>query len=150
VTYRSVVVGTDGSPTAAVAVRHAAELAKAFGARLTVVSAYSGGEAASLERGSTEVPAEMRWMLTDAGQADDRAASGRTVALEVGVEDVSCRVQDGDPATVLLDVADDVGADLLVVGSKGMSTAARFLLGSVANKVSHHSPCDLIIVHTAP
>ena len=148
--YRSIVVGTDGSATAALAVRHAAELAKAFGARLTVVSAFSSGTAAAVERAVGDVPLDMQWMLTDSAQADELAATGRAIAEEVGVAQVACRVQSGDPATVLLDQADDVGADLLVVGSKGMSTASRFLLGSVANKVSHHSPCDVVIVHTAP
>ena len=148
--YRSIVVGTDGSATAALAVRHAAELAKAFGARLTVVSAFSPGTSAAVERAAGDVPLDMQWMLTDSAQADELAATGRAIAEEVGVKQVALRVQAGDPATVLLDQADDVGADLLVVGSKGMSTASRFLLGSVANKVSHHSPCDVVIVHTAP
>ena len=51
-----------------------------------------------------------------------------------------------DPASVLADLAS--GYDLLVVGNKGMTGASRFLLGSVPNKVSHHSPCSLLIVHT--
>jgi nucleotide-binding universal stress UspA family protein len=53
-----------------------------------------------------------------------------------------------DPASALLDTAEKVGADLLVVGSKGMSGPGRFLLGSVPNKISHHCPCNLLIVNT--
>ena len=59
-------------------------------------------------------------------------------------------VESGPPAEVLVTAAEEVGADLLVVGSVGMSGARRFMLGNVPNKVSHHAPCDLLIVHTAP
>ena len=54
-----------------------------------------------------------------------------------------------DAATALIDVAEEVGADLLVIGNRGMSGARRFILGSVPNKISHHSPCSLLIVDTA-
>jgi hypothetical protein len=45
-------------------------------------------------------------------------------------------------------VAEETGADLIVVGNKGMTGAERFLLGSVPNKVSHHAPCSVLIVRT--
>ena len=60
---------------------------------------------------------------------------------------VETRVRAGDPAAALVDEAGE-GYDLLVVGNKGMTGAGRFLLGSVPNKVSHHSPCPLLIVRT--
>ena len=55
---------------------------------------------------------------------------------------------EGDPADAILDVAEQVNADLIVVGNKGMTGAKRFLLGSVPNKVSHHAPCSVIIIRT--
>ena len=64
-----------------------------------------------------------------------------------GVE-VTPHAMDGDPADAILDVAEKVGADLIMVGNKGMTGARRFLLGSVPNKVSHHSPCSVIIART--
>ena len=146
--YRNVVVGTDGSETAELAVRHAAELAKAFGARLTVVTAFIPNpeeEAKRLE----EAPDDVRWAITDATSADERARQARTIARDAGVKDVVLRVDSGDPAALLIDAADGIG-DVIVVGSKGMTSAKRFVLGSVPNKVSHHAPCDVIIVHTAP
>ena len=143
--YRNVVVGTDGSETAAAAVRHAAELAKAFGARLTVVTAYVPTPGASND---ADIPEELRWMVTDVAGAEERAGAGKTVAAAVGVADVRTRVGKGDPAEMLIEAAEDTGGDLIVVGSKGMASAARFVLGSVPNRVSHHAPCDVIIVHT--
>jgi nucleotide-binding universal stress UspA family protein len=145
--YRNVVVGTDGSETAAAAVRHAAELAKAFGARLTVVTAYSQ-TAGSGGADDPALPDELRWMITDVAGAEERAGAGKAVAAEVGLRDVRTRVGKGDPAEMLIEAAEDTGGDLIVVGSKGMASAARFVLGSVPNKVSHHAPCDVIIVHT--
>ena len=146
--YRNVIVGTDGSETAELAVRHAAQLAKAFDARLTIVTAFipdPDEEARRLQ----EAPSDVRWAITDATSADERARRGRDIAREVGVDDVSIRVDSGEPAMLLIDAADDTGGDVIVVGSKGMTGAKRFVLGSVPNKVSHHAPCDVVIVHTA-
>jgi nucleotide-binding universal stress UspA family protein len=144
--YRNVVVGTDGSETASAAVRHAAQLAKAFGARLTVVTAYVQTPGGSAD--ASDVPDELRWMVTDVVGAEERAGAGKSVAAEVGLTDVRTRVGKGDPAEMLIEAAEDTGGDLIVVGSKGMASASRFVLGSVPNKVSHHAPCDVIIVHT--
>ena len=55
----------------------------------------------------------------------------------------------GNPPDVLLAAAADFGADVIVVGSKGLTGASRFVLGSVASAVSHHAPCDVLIVQTA-
>lgn len=148
--YRSVVVGTDGSETAQDAVRQAADVAKAFGARLTVVTAYQPHSTEEVTRSQDEVPEDLKYLLTDVNQAEDLAGRGRELAKQLGLSDVRVRTASGDPAEALLGVADDVSADLIVVGSKGMTKASRFLLGSVPNRVSHHAPCDVFIVHTAP
>jgi nucleotide-binding universal stress UspA family protein len=147
--YRNVVVGTDGSETAEHAVRHAAQLAKANSARLTVVTAFLPDPEEEAKR-LQQAPADVRWAITDATSADERARHGREIAREAGVEDVMIRVDSGDPATLLIDAADSTGGDVIVVGSKGMTGAKRFILGSVPNKISHHAPCDVLIVHTAP
>jgi nucleotide-binding universal stress UspA family protein len=147
--YRNVVVGTDGSETAELAVRSAAELAAAFGARLTVVTAFTPRPEEEAKR-VQEAPEDVRWAITDATSAEEHARQARTIARDMGVEDVVLRVDSGDPASLLIDAANDSGADVIVVGSKGMTSAKRFVLGSVPNKVSHHAPCDVAIIHTAP
>lgn len=146
-TYRSIVVGTDGSATATEAVRHAAELAAAFDAELVVVTAYTPNPAA-VARAQQEAPEDLRWRISDSAAAEERAASGRGVAAEAGAGRVRCRVEAGDPAAVIVDIARDVAADVIVVGSKGMASPARFILGSVPNTVTHHAPCDVLVVHT--
>jgi nucleotide-binding universal stress UspA family protein len=145
--YRRVVVGTDGSDTATVAVRQAAELTASFGAELVIVTAFEADHA--LDAARQEAPEELRWRITSVGSAEEKADHARRVASQAGVGKVRLRAEQGDPAQVLIDVAEDVGADCIVVGSKGMASAARFVLGSVPNTVSHHAPCDVLIVHTA-
>ena len=61
---------------------------------------------------------------------------------------VSTFAREGDAADAILDVAEERGADLIVVGNKGMTGAKRFVLGSVPNKISHHAPCSVLIVRT--
>ncbi|MDQ1437811.1 MAG: hypothetical protein QOK43_1440 [Acidimicrobiaceae bacterium] len=145
--YRNVVVGTDGSPTATAAVTAAAELASASGARLTVVTAFAP-HPAQTARAMEEAPEEIKWRITESGQADEKAGEACRLARELGVKDVRARSEPGDPAEALIGVAEDTGGDVIVVGSKGMTGAARFVLGSVPNKVSHHAPCDVLIVNT--
>ncbi len=70
------------------------------------------------------------------------------LAREGGVENVETFARQGDAADAIIDVAEEQGCDLIVVGNKGMTGAKRFLLGSVPNKISHHAPCSVLIVRT--
>ena len=74
-------------------------------------------------------------------------AHAEAVFRSEGVE-AECHARRGDPADVLLSAAEDLGADLIVVGNRGMTGTKRFLLGSVPNKVSHHASCSVMILHT--
>ena len=147
--YTHVLVGTDGSDTAAEAVRHAARLAGAFGAKLTIVTAYSP-EPDKTARTQADVPADLQWQVTDSAVATERAEAARRLARDEGAGEVAIYVEAGDPADVVVETADLRGADVIVVGSKGMMSPSRFLTGSVPNKISHHPPCDVIIVRTVP
>jgi nucleotide-binding universal stress UspA family protein len=147
VTYQRIVVGTDGSETARRAVEHAARLAVSVGASLIAVTAYDP-HPQGLERDRAEAPDDIKWRITASGLADDHARGAAHLAREVGVTQAMALSEAGTAADALLDVAERRRADLIVVGSKGMSSAGRFLLGSVPNAVSHHAPCDVMIVST--
>ena len=121
--YTHILVGTDGSATAAIAVDRAVEVAAATGARLTILT----------------VDREERGRKIVDEVAGKHAGSG---------VDIETKVIAGDPASVLVDETEQGGYDLLVVGNKGMTGASRFFLGSVPNKVSHHAPTALLIVRT--
>ena len=148
--YRRVLVGTDGSETASAAVRHAAGLARVTGAELVVVTAYTTDplHERQLADERDQAPEDVRWMITDVGEAEDRLVGAKRIAADEGVAHVRTRSEEGAPAPVLIDAAQELLADVIVVGNRGMAGAGRFLLGSVPNKVSHHAPCDVLIVHT--
>ncbi len=145
--FRSIVVGTDGSDTAAQAVRQAIELARSVGARIELVSAYEPVSDARLREQSIQVPEDLQWMINprDGVQAMLEAAASEIHAAGVEVEVFALQ---GDPADAILDVAEERGSELIVIGNKGMTGAKRFLLGSVPNKVSHHAPCSVLIIRT--
>ena len=86
----------------------------------------------------------------DRQSARGRGAPARedAEALKGSGVEVETMPREGDPADAILDVAEEKGADLIVVGNKGMTGAKRFLLGSVPNKISHHAPCSVMIIRT--
>jgi nucleotide-binding universal stress UspA family protein len=131
--FAPIVVGTDGSEPAKIAVRTAAELAGRLGAAVHVVSAAyriqsgnPGGVDSRVERALKDAAAEMKAR---------------------GVE-VETHARNGDPAEAIVLVAGEQAAGLIVIGNRGMTAGRRFLLGDVPNKVSHHAPCSVLIVRT--
>jgi nucleotide-binding universal stress UspA family protein len=145
--FKSIVVGTDGSETAAEAAREAIELAKAVGATLEIVSAYEPVPAQRLNEIKREAPEDLQWAISPRSEVDATLQAAAGPAREAGVS-VNVYPRQGDPADAILDVAEETGADLIVVGNRGMTGAKRFLLGSVPNKVSHHAPCSVLIIRT--
>ena len=145
--FTRIVVGTDGSETAAQAVTQAIELAKLSGAQLSIVSAYSPAPGRRVQAEQQEAPADVHYELgprEDVNLVLDAAAAE---AKKAGV-DVQTHPVEADPADAILNVAEETKADLIVVGNKGMTGARRYLLGSVPNNVSHHAPCSVLIART--
>lgn len=118
--YQSVLVATDGSPTAAHAARLGAELAAALDAKITL--AHVGDELMG------------RIILKD-------------TAERLGEPDLPLRIAAGEPGRTIARLVETGRHDLVVVGNKGMTGAGR-VLGSVPNTVSHTAGCDVLIVHT--
>jgi nucleotide-binding universal stress UspA family protein len=146
--FGSVLVGTDGSDTATTAIRYAIDLARQFGARLVIVSAYEPVSGQRLARGRTEVPEDLQWMINPRAEVLTVLEAAEQEAHAAGVTSVETFARQGDAADAVLDIAEEQRSDLIVMGNKGMTGAKRFLLGSVPNKVSHHAPCSVLIVRT--
>ena len=140
---RSIVVGTDGSEAAQEAVRQATDLASREGARLHLVAAYPDPQVLreKITGGATTEPVDLRGVAIGVLK---RAEHG----VPKGVE-LETYAREGDPAEVIIQVANEQQADLIVIGSSGLTGIKRFLLGSVSNKVSHHAPCSVMIVRRA-
>ena len=136
----TIVVGTDGSPNAQAAVHRATGIAKDGGARLHLVSAYP--DAAFSEEISSSAkrqPVNLREVAESVLAREEGAIAAQ------GVE-VMSHARQGEPAHVIVQVAEEQNADLIVVGARGLTGLKRFLLGSVSSKLSHHAPCSLMIV----
>jgi nucleotide-binding universal stress UspA family protein len=145
--FSSIVVGTDGSETAAQAVREAVDMASALGATLELVSAYAPVSEQRLRAERREAPADVQWATNPRREVEASLADAADVAQSAGVK-THTHARQGDPADVIVELAEEREADLIIVGNKGMTGAKRFLLGSVPDKISHHAPCSVLIVRT--
>ena len=116
------------------------ELVRGGGVRVHLVCAYPGRT--TLERlglSARQEPIDLR------GVAADVLARAEGRLREAGFA-VDKHAREGDPAQTIIDVAGDQNADLIVVGAHGTTELRRFMIGSVANKLSHHAPSSLLIV----
>lgn len=143
--FQQIVVGIDGSATAQVALETAAELARGHQATLHVVSAYT---AARLTPASA-IASSDRLMRGEFDAVQQHATDVVKAASELVGGDVKTESHAvaGEAASALTETAERLGADLIVVGSKGMRGARR-LLGSIPNTVAHQAPCAVLIVKT--
>lgn len=150
--YDVIVAGTDGSPTAAKAVRHAGELARAFGAKLHLVTACHVVDPATLVSAvaasnylvaPTEPPPASAELDAARAVLEDLAAPLRADGV-----DVTCWPVPGQAADAIIGLAETRAADLIVVGSRGMTGARGRLLGSVPNSVAHKARCAVLVVKT--
>ncbi len=171
-----ILVATDGSETGARAVGMAAELAAKLGAKLTVGHVLMHREPpeglehmaevehmvrqtsqTALSPAPDDIPGTMTTMFKASGDAAHTArivaalgdaivdhAAGR--ARKIGAENVETRVTDGDYAEAILDMADSGGADMIVLGRRGLGRFKRLLQGSVSTKVINHADCPVLTV----
>lgn len=148
--FTTIVVGTDGSDSAAIAVRRACELAKAGGGTLHIVHAYQPMNPGSVAVGTANMGPTVDVEKVNVGITDHAALVCENASASVTAEEVAHETHSvpGDPTDALISVAEQVGADLVVVGNRGMTGVKRFILGNVPNKISHHAPCSVLIVDT--
>ncbi len=141
--FSTIVVGTDGSPTAKRAVERAGTLARTCGATLHLV--HGCGEAPKTTKSVMDLP--VATPEENLHQLEDQLERQAGVLRDDGC-DVHCHLVSAPGAEAILRCADDLGADLVVVGSQGMTGKRRFILGSVPNAVVHRAPCNVLIIHT--
>ncbi len=145
--YKVIMVPLDGSPLAEKALPHAVEIARKFGARLTlfaVIESYQVytqpgvvGPIVSVPMESEEETNAMRRYLR--GIADKLAQDGLDVVTEV---------RQGDPAAEICDYARNIGADLIVMSTHGRSGIRRWVYGSVADRVLRSANIPILLVRT--
>jgi nucleotide-binding universal stress UspA family protein len=138
----TVAVGTDGSPTASDAVRMAVEMAQRYEAKLVLLSAFKDSTGAAGQ--GADPSSEVEWIASGSARIREILARTEDDLRRQGI-DCTTRADEGDPAEVLVRLAQECGADLLVIGNKGMH---RRVLGSVPNTVTHKAPCSVLVVKT--
>ena len=159
--YRTIIVGTDGSESSLRAVEQAGKFAARANARLIVASAHLG----SAEKGGWSRPPSPDHVVDpraadSLGHEGEYRVHGRAPVYEIlrdardrakaaGAQDIEERAVEGAPVPALVHLAQEVNADLLVVGDVGLDTVAGRLLGSVPAEVARRAKVDILIVHTA-
>lgn len=145
--YHCIVVGTDGSATSFAAVDRAASVAADSDAALVIVCAYTPASREDTAEAEDALKGEA-FLVRGSTPADEtlRAAEDRAVAA--GARKITTVAEDGPPVDVLRDAARSTGADLIVVGNRGLNTLSGRILGSVPSEVARRAGVDVLIVHT--
>jgi nucleotide-binding universal stress UspA family protein len=143
----TLLIATDGSEAAIDAAARSTELFPS--ARELVVVSVAEPSAiahAALAGGKAAVASAIVADLWTDARADAKAAIARTVAALPTTAAVVRRVEHGDPGRVICQIAEDLGVDAIVVGSRGLGFTRRLLLGSVSTFVARNAPCPVLIV----
>jgi nucleotide-binding universal stress UspA family protein len=133
-----VAVGTDGSATAAEAVKAATEMARRYEGELILLGVFQDGG-----RGGDEDP-ELQWASSPSARLREILERTEKEVRRAGI-DCWTLTDEGEPGEVLVRLAESCEADVLVIGNKGMH---RRVLGSVPNTVTHRAPCSVLVVKT--
>ncbi len=129
-----IVIGLDPSSTAREASGEGFDLAKSAGAHVHLVTAFSDSA-----RGGLEISAERR-------SAEAMLESAASLFDGTG-QRVTTHALPGKPVDAIIETANRVQADLIVIGNKG-TQGARRVLGSIASAVTNEAPCTVMVVKT--
>ena len=120
----------------------AADIARRFDAKLVLVSAFLKSGKAPIDRGGD--PAEVQWAFSSSARVQEILTRSENELKQDGIA-CSTLVDEGDPAEVIVRLAEECGANLLVIGNRGMQ---RRVLGSVPNTITHRAPCSVLVAKT--
>jgi nucleotide-binding universal stress UspA family protein len=146
--YKNILIATDGSDFAQIALNHGIELAKSVGASatiLTVTELWSALEMAQKAKVGSVHPIE-DYEVTASETAKHILESAEKIAIDHGVICESLHVKDKHPAEGIIETAKSKGSDLIVMASHGRRGIQKILLGSVANEVLTHSKIPVLII----
>jgi nucleotide-binding universal stress UspA family protein len=136
--YQTILVPTDGSTGTAHVVMQALDLAEQYGGTVHALNVVDSEVSSLLTEGDGD-DERLREEARNAVRTVERMAESHGV-------DVVSEVRTGDPAETILGYADEIGADVVVVGTHGRSGVRRYLLGSVTERIVRHAPCPVLTV----
>jgi len=144
--YARALVGVDGSPGATMAAERAIDLAVRCGMELHLVDVVRVPEV-GIAVGTAGAEAIVMRLVADDHRASDALQAARRRAAEHGVDAIAHLVH-GDPHRAIAVTVVEIGADLIVIGSRGLDDAGRHVLGSVPDSVLRRAGCDVLVVHS--
>jgi len=146
-TYRTVVVGTDGSESSLLAVARAGAIAGACGATLVIACAYLPTDVDDREMArAQDTLGEDAYQIVGSHPAEDTVRTAAERAGKAGAGDVKTLAVEGSPVETLLEVVRKENADLLVVGTRGHGGFRGLMLGSVSQHVAAYAKCPVTVV----
>jgi nucleotide-binding universal stress UspA family protein len=150
--FRSILVAIDGSAIGRRALEEALSVARAMGAPIHAVHVVQTGSYPSLTQNELEPPAIAQQALLDAldREADEILADAEELAAAAGVPLTAHKRWGQHPGAEILGLAQELGADLTVVGSHGKGRLGRFFLGSTSSYVVDHTTSTVMVVRGEP
>ena len=145
--YQHILVPVDDSPISYAAIEHAEKIAQAFGSEITVMCVLSVDPLRSVDFYKV-APAITQYVLEAEQNAQARLADIQQTFLNHGIKINTCIVRSVPPATGILNVADEIHADMIIMGSHGRTGLKKLVLGSVAQEVLGSSHIPVLIVKT--
>lgn len=141
-TVSNILCGTDSSELSYTAFKQAIEIAKAFNAKLSLVSAIPLPDFNPLGMENEEI--EKKYEEFRVNQINEIQKDLKNIDfMGLNIEE---HFPTGSPSHILLNMAEDFDIDLIVIGATGQNKWKQMLMGSTAEKILHHSPCSLLIV----
>jgi nucleotide-binding universal stress UspA family protein len=140
----TIVVATDFSPTAALALERAKELAREHGARIVLAHAITLQPFAA---GGPELGTLPRDFEYQVREASVKRLNGLAEEIRSDGIEVEAKVHSGLPAATAIAVAEEASAELMVIGTRGLSGFKHLVLGSTAEEIIRHAPCPVLTVH---
>ena len=141
----TIVVGVDGSASARSALEAAADMV-ADGGVVHVVTAYRVLSPREMSRVMASVPEELRSTFDQLAEQREHLEKAVAFLAECGVDHDGHFIAD-QPASAILDLANEVEADMIIVGNRGLSSSSRFVRGSVSSRVANHATTSFMVVH---
>ena len=138
--FSHIVIAWDGSDHAKRAFEYGVGISEKFGAKLQLVSVAKHGEHAETHEEREDARRQARRFYEIAASELIEHGRKRGVAAELLI------VEGGHPAEAIVDTARKVGADLIIVGRRGLSGVTRFLMGSVSDRIAHHAHCPVLLI----
>ncbi|MHB1550107.1 MAG: universal stress protein [Vulcanimicrobiaceae bacterium] len=139
--FSHILVAWDGSASAGRAFDYAVEIARRFQARVQLVSVARIGEHSETDTERQSSLDEARRFYEQRSAPLIESARRQSITVEMLI------VEGAHPAEAIIDTAHRVGADLVLVGRRGLSGVTRFLIGSISDRVARYAPCPVLIIN---